>query len=155
MLLKLFFIFGCLYLLLLILHKKKNKHGITYHKYEAKNVILAESSRKEDLINILAIKHDTVYENINFLYNGNIIINNAIQKEKWGRNGINYKIYYPFTECVYAENCGWEDPIYWEDKIISDWNETWSNAYKQYQLRVGLPSNKSTNQVAKIVKGPW
>lgn len=56
---------------------------------------------------------------------------------------------------MYAENCGWEKPQYWEDKIISSWNDSWGGAYKQYQSRVNLPDSKYVNRVTKIIRGPW
>ena len=131
-----FLILCCLFIF--FYKKRKNNKNIVYQKYEAKNIILVTSASKEELINILAIKYNTDCKNIYFLYNGNIIIDNITQREKWGRNGYDYKIYYPISECMYAENCGWEKPQYWEDKIISSWKDSWNSAYKKYQSRINL-----------------
>ena len=148
-----FLILCCLFIF--FVKKRKNNKDIVYQKYEAKNIILVTSTSKEELIKILAIKYNTDFKNVCFLYNGDIIIDNITQIEKWGRYGYDYKIYYPISECMYAENCGWEKPQYWEDKIISSWNDSWSSAYKQYQSRVNLPDSKYVNRVTKIIRGPW
>lgn len=131
-----FLILCCLFIF--FYKKRKNNKNIVYQKYEAKNIILVTSASKEELINILAIKYNTDCKNIYFLYNGNIIIDNITQREKWGRNGYDYKIYYPISECMYAENCGREKPQYWENKIISSWKDSWNSAYKKYQSRINL-----------------